>query len=426
MTKKTKTKTKPSGPVVRVPQGFHLMAKPAGPDCNLHCQYCFYLEKKTFFPRNKALRMSDEVLEAYTRLYIEAQPGPAVVFAWQGGEPTLPGIDFFRRALDLQRKYHLGKQISNTLQTNGTLIDDDWCVFLARSRFLVGLSLDGPEAIHDAYRVDQAGRPTFARVLGALKMMRKHGVEVNVIASVNRQSSMRPLEVYNFFKEQGVEFIQFLPIIEREADPEAQRLGLPLAVPPSLKQAETAMAVTPWTVEPEPYGEFLITIFDEWLKKDVGRIFVMNFEWSLGAWVGAPAGVCYLAPRCGLNPIIEHNGDVFSCDHFMYPAYRLGNILTDGLGNMIRSNRQMAFGASKETSLPGYCRKCDYLFACRGGCPKHRFTNTPDGEPGLNYLCPGLMKFYNHVNPHMKQMVNLIRQGLPVSGIVPSRDQATS
>ncbi|MBF0496920.1 MAG: anaerobic sulfatase maturase [Deltaproteobacteria bacterium] len=407
-----------------LPQGFHLMAKPAGPSCNLRCGYCFYREKKTFFPANTMFRMSDEVLETYTREYIESQPGSAVVFDWQGGEPTVLGVDFFQRALDLQQKYGQGKQISNTLQTNGTLLDEAWCAFLSRNKFLVGLSLDGPEAVHDAFRLDKDGRPTCARVLDKLRMMQRYGVEVNVLATINSQSATHPLEVYRFFRQQGVQFIQFIPIVERETDSEAENLGISLAAPPSLTHEEKSTTVTPWSVEPTQYGEFLIQVFQEWIRNDVGRIFVMNFEWTLGAWAGVAPGVCYLAPRCGGNLILEHNGDIFSCDHFMYPVFRLGNILERGLKEMVQSTQQIAFGASKETALPGYCRGCELLFACRGGCPKHRFATSPDGESGLNYLCEGFKKFYHYVHPAMTRMVELIYRGIPVQKIMEVAEQS--
>lgn len=399
-------------------QGFHLMAKPAGPNCNLNCVYCFYREKKTFFPANKAFCMSDEVLEAYTREYIQCQPGSSVVFDWQGGEPTLLGIGFFERALDFQKKYNQGKQISNTLQTNGTRLDEDWCAFLSRNKFLVGLSLDGPAAVHNACRRDRDGKSTYTGVLRALKLMQKHSVDVNVLATVNRESSQHPLDVYRFFKEHGMQFIQFIPIVEREADSRAEKLGIPLAAPPSLTHEEVWTAMTPWSVEPEPYGAFLNRIFEEWIRNDVGKIFVMNFEWSLGAWAGVGPGVCYLSHRCGRNLIIEHNGDIFSCDHFMYPAYRLGNILESGLNEMVNSNKQASFGASKETALPAYCRRCDVLFACRGGCPKHRFAQSPDGEPGLNYLCAGLKRYYHNVRPSMNRLVDLLHRGIPAKKIM--------
>ena len=403
---------------------FELMAKPAGPRCNLHCGYCFYLEKKPFFPESN-FRMSDEVLEAYIHKYIAYQPGPSVVFAWQGGEPTLMGIDFFRRALGFQKKYCMGKRISNTLQTNGTLLDESWCDFLSKNNFLVGLSMDGPETVHDIYRLDRDGGSTHATVLRSLRMMQKYGVEVNILATVNCKSAQRPLDVYHFFKDQGVQFIQFIPIVEREADSETKGFRISLAGPPSLTQGEKTTTVTPWSVSPQMYGEFLIRIFQEWVRNDVGNIFVMNFEWTLGAWAGVPAGVCYLSPRCGSNLIIEHNGDIFSCDHFVYPAYRLGNILNCDLGEMVLSKTQIAFGTSKENGLPGYCRECDVLFVCRGGCPKHRFAKSPDGNPGLNYLCTGFKSFYHHVDPYMKHMVKLIRNGIPLNNIIETADKLT-
>ena len=412
--------------IIDVPsqQAFELMAKPAGPRCNLRCRYCFYLEKKSFFPESD-FRMSDEVLEAYTRRYIASQPGSSVVFAWQGGEPTLIGIDFFRRALDLQNRYRNGKQISNTIQTNGTLIDPSWCDFLSKNNFLVGLSMDGPGKVNDVYRLDRSGQPTHAAALRSLKMMQKYGVEVNVLVTVNRETSRYPLEVYRFFREQGVQFIQFIPIVERKADSEEQNLGISLAAPPALTQEARATTVTPWSVMPQDYGEFLSRIFEEWVKSDVGKIFVMNFEWTLAAWVGVPSGVCYLSPRCGLNLIIEHNGDIFSCDHFVYPSYRLGNIVEDDLIEMVHSKKQIALGASKETALPGYCRACDVLFVCRGGCPKHRFAKSPDGEPGFNYLCSGFKRFYHYVNPYMKYMVKLIRNEIPAKKVMEAIDALT-
>ncbi len=399
-------------------QGFHLMAKPAGPACNLHCTYCFYLEKKALLPETRPSRMSDEVLGAYIRKYIQSQPGSSVTFEWQGGEPALVGVGFFQRALELQKKYSGGKEVANSFQTNGTLLDDHWCAFLARNNFLVGLSLDGPEAVHDAYRVDKDGRATSGKVLNALRLMQKHGVQVNVLAAVNCESSKQPLEVYRFLRQHGVQFIQFIPIVEREADPEAVKLGIPFALPPSMTRLDESTAVTPWSVEPNQYGEFLIRVFEEWIRNDVGKIFVMNFEWSLGAWAGTGPGVCYLSPRCGRNLIMEYNGDIFSCDHFMYPAYRLGNILDGKLSKMVESNKQIDFGASKETALPRYCHGCDFLFACRGGCPKHRFAKSPDGDPGLNYLCEGYKKFYHYVNPSLKRMVDFIHRGIPVYKIM--------
>lgn len=404
-----------SAPPAPAKRGFHLMAKPVGPRCNLRCTYCFYREKEVFFSDQATFLMPDDVLEAYVRKYIASQPGNLVVFDWQGGEPVLAGMNFFRRALDLQKKYGAGKHIHNTLQTNGTLLDDAWCAFLARNKFLVGLSLDGPAAVHDACRVDRDGGGTCADVLRALGLLQRHGVDVNVLATVNRESSRHPLEVYRFFREHGVQYIQFIPVVEREPEAAAEKPEPPRAAGPSLAQGQPFPAVTAWSVEPEPYGEFLLGIFREWSKADVGAVFVMNFEWALGAWAGAGPGVCYLAPRCGQSLILEHNGDIYSCDHFMYPGYRLGNILDGDLRKTAESQEQLAFGAAKETALPGYCRACEFLFACRGGCPKHRFRRSPEGEPGLNYLCAGLKEFYREANPLLKRMADLIRRGIPAS-----------
>lgn len=397
-----------SNPSALLDREFSLMAKPAGPDCNLGCEYCFYCEKKVFFPAHKTYRMSDEVLEAYVREYIASQSGPSVQFDWQGGEPALAGIDFFQRALDFQRKYRQGKRISNTIQTNGTLLDQAWCIFLARNNFLVGLSMDGPEAVHNAYRVDKEGKPTFAGALNSLKMMQRHGVEVNILATVNRESSRHPLEVYRFFRQQSATFIQFIPVVEREPNAEAEKLGISLAVPPSLADNE-AHNVTKWSVEPVQYGEFLLRIFDEWKSNDVGRMFVMNFEWIMAALAGVGPGVCYLAPRCGDNLILEHNGDIYSCDHFMYPAYRLGNILDGGLKQLVRSSAQRDFGARKESALNGQCRRCEAFAACRGGCPKHRFATGSDGLSGLNYFCEGYLNFYRHAAPSMRRLLSRIQ-----------------
>jgi uncharacterized protein len=397
------------------------MAKPIGPVCNLRCEYCFYLEKEALYPDDEKFRMSDEVLEAYIRKNIASQDAriPEILFAWQGGEPTMLGLDFFKKAIDLERKYAPpGKSIVNTFQTNGTLLNDEWCRFLAKNNFLIGLSLDGPREIHDRYRVDRSGKPTFDRVMRGLELLKKHGVEFNVLACVNEESAGRPRDVYRFFKSNGVRFIQFIPIVERMPDPRAEELGLDLAVPPPLDEGELWDAVTPWTVRPEHYGDFMVGVFDEWVRNDVGEMFVMNFEWTLAAYAGAPGASCFFTKRCGRAVIIEHNGDIYSCDHFMYPDYRLGNILTDDLGEMLSSKQQVDFGALKETTLPRYCRECELLFACRGACPKHRFLRTPQGEPGLNYLCEGYKKFFGHVRPYMNTILLLLERGLPASKVM--------
>ena len=396
--------------------GFHIMAKPIGPTCNLRCEYCFYCEKEALFSGEQNFRMSDEILEAYIRENIALNSAaPEIPFAWQGGEPTLLGLDFFRKVLELQAKYGNGATITNALQTNGTLLDEEWCRFLAEYKFLVGLSLDGPEDIHDRYRVDRGGKPTFQRVMRALKLMRKHDVAFNILACVPKETSKRPLDVYRFFKEQDAQFIQFIPIVERMPDAKARELGLELATPPSATEKTDTHSVSPWSVEPEAYGDFLITIFDEWVRNDVGSVSVMNFEWALFTWLGNESPVCHFAPRCGRSLIIEHNGDLYSCDHYVYPEYRLGNILDGDIAKIVSLPRQSDFGACKQTALPETCRDCKALFACNGGCPKHRFLESHSGEPGLNYLCKGYKKFFTHANKYMKVMVDLLGHGQPAS-----------
>jgi uncharacterized protein len=401
-----------------LPQGFSIMAKPTGPACNLNCEYCFYLEKEALFPEGEKYRMPRDVLEAFIRKNIERQDSPVIPFAWQGGEPTLLGVDFFREAVRFEKKYAAGKDVRNSLQTNGTLLTDEWCEFLAKHEFLVGLSLDGPEDVHNNYRVDRGGEPTFDRVMRGLHLLQKHGVEYNILACVARAHQKRGLEIYRFFKEAGAEFIQFIPIVERVPGTESRRLGLELGLPPALDGNEVDPAVTPWTVDRDAYGEFLVEIFDEWVRHDVGTMFVMLFEWTLANWAGLAPGSCFFEKQCGRSTIIEHNGDVYSCDHFMYPEYRLGNVLGDDPKALIDSERQATFGAAKEAALPDYCRSCDVLFACNGECPKHRFTTTPTGEPGLNYLCPSYKNYYHHVAKYMNVMLQLLNQGLPVSNVM--------
>ncbi len=406
----TKTdNTNAAAPALRPVQGFHILAKPIGPLCNLNCGYCFYKEKKALFTENEHYRMSERVLEACVEKYIRFNAGdmPEIPFAWQGGEPMLTGLDFFRKVVKLQKRYSRGKTVTNALQTNGVLLDDAWCDFLAENHFLVGLSLDGPEDIHDRYRVDGKGRGSFGAVMRGLELLQRHGVEYNVMASVTRQSSLRPLDVYHFFKGQGVEFIQFIPIVERLPDDGARALGLSLGLPPE-RGGEPLAEVTPWSVESERYGDFLIAIFDEWVRNDVGRIFVMNFEWALMSWMGGNATVCQFSRRCGRSIVIEHNGDLYACDHYVYPRYRLGNILSDNPLAMVDAPQQLTFGAQKETALPGHCRDCTFLFACRGECPKHRFLKTPADEPGLNYLCAGYKKYFRHIDSTMKLMKQLL------------------
>jgi len=391
------------------------MAKPVGAHCNLDCGYCFYLEKESYYPEQQSHRMSDAMLEAYVQRYIEAQATPEVEFTWQGGEPTLMGLEFFERAVALQRRHANGKTIRNTLQTNGTLLDDAWCEFLGRERFLVGLSIDGPRTLHDAARPDKRGRGSFDDVLAALKRLQRHGVELNVLVTVSSANVGYGAEVYRFLKAQGVRFMQFNPVVEREASASDEAvITLHFAKPPRPSQPGGQGAprrVTAHSVRAEAYGDFLSEVFDEWVASDVGSVHVMNFEWALAAWCGLPASVCLFAPRCGKAAIVEHDGNVYSCDHFMYPEYRLGNIATDDPAALIDSPAQRAFGDAKESSLPAQCRRCDYLAVCNGECPKNRFIASADGEPGLNYLCAGYLKYFRHITPSMNRMASALAAG---------------
>jgi uncharacterized protein len=354
------------------------------------------------------MRMKPEVLAAYIRDYIAAQPGPVVHFAWQGGEPTLLGVDYFRNVIALQERYAEGRTIENALQTNGVLLDDAWGEFLSRHHFLVGLSVDGPAHLHDAYRVDKGGQPTFDRVMAGLQVLKKHGVEFNTLTTVHRKNSPHALEVYRFLREAGSGYLQFIPIVERNAPP-ATTDGLWLAPPPDHANAATLDAqVTPWSVRPADYGQFLITIFDEWVRRDVGRVYVQQFDAALANWAGEPAGVCVFTENCGRAVAVEHNGDVYSCDHYVYPRYQLGNLLNTSLAALVDSPQQQAFGRAKSATLPRFCRECPVRFACHGECPKHRFLRTPDGEPGLNYLCAGYKKFFSHIDSPMRTMAALL------------------
>jgi uncharacterized protein len=369
---------------------FHIMAKPHGPICNLDCTYCYYLEKENLYPRDgREFRMADEVLENYIHQYIQSQPGQHVNFAWQGGEPTLLGIPFFERVVKLQKKHANGKIVDNAFQTNGTLLDDAWGEFLARHKFLIGISVDGPEDTHDAYRVDKGGKPTFARVMRGLGILKKHGVEFNTLTVINRKNSYRPREVYRFLKEIGSRHLQFIPIVEQVAkEPDAN--GLVLLKPYSRLES----AVSEWSVEPLQFGRFLQQVFDDWVIQDVGRIFVQVFDVALESWHGVPQSLCVFAPTCGSALAVEHNGDVYSCDHFVYPDNRLGNLMQKSLASLVESPQQTRFGNAKDIGLPSDCRQCDVRFACNGECPKHRFTKTASGEYGLNYLCAGYKHFF--------------------------------
>jgi len=402
----------------RIP-AFHVMTKPVGPICNLNCTYCFYLEKEKLFGETERFRMPDDVLESYIRQYIEQQDVPEISFAWQGGEPTLLGVDYFRRIVELQKKHENEKKILNAIQTNGTLLDDEWGEFLKKNEFLVGLSIDGPPELHDAYRVDKRNRPSSEKVLRGLEILRKHGVEFNTLTVVNRHNSRKPAEVYRYLKEIGSSFIQFIPLVERDADSVAKNLGLDLSLPPELQRIERNRMVTEWSLVPEDYGEFLVTIYNEWVRNDVGSTFVQFFDVALGNWMGMTGALCVFSPTCGTAMALEHNGDLYSCDHYVYPKYKLGNIMNHSIRSMVESPEQRRFGADKQDKLPKFCRECDVRFACHGECPKHRFMKTPDGEPGLNYLCPAYKRIFSHMRPTMDLMCRLLRSGRPASEIMP-------
>jgi uncharacterized protein len=399
--------------------GFHVMAKPSGPACNLDCSYCFYLEKEALFPGKKMRRMSDAVLEAYVRNTIASTPrGQTVSFTWQGGEPTLLGLDFYRKAVALQQLHGEGRRIENSFQTNGTLIDDEWAAFLAENRFLVGLSLDGPREIHNRFRRYRSGAPTFDLVMAALERLQRHGAEYNVLACVDRNSSQHPLEVYRFLKQAGVKFMQFTPVVERLPGPRDKARGLDFSGPGATDGASEEVQLAPFSVRPADWGRYLSAVFAEWAQHDVGEVFVMNFEWTLAAMVGAPGVVCVHQPTCGRAVVAEHDGTVYSCDHFVYPEYRLGNLVETSLAAMIDSTQQQAFGRSKAETLPNQCRKCPFLSVCWGGCPKHRFARTADGEAGLNYLCEGYAGYFATATPTLKRIATLLNAGHEASEVM--------
>ena len=380
---------------------FYIMAKPAGAACNLACRYCYYLEKSRLYADDSRHMMSDEMLERFTKEYIEAQATSDILFTWHGGETLLRPIAFYEKAIALQRRYGLGRNIDNAIQTNGTLIDERWAQFFAVNGWLVGVSIDGPEAFHDEYRRSRQGEGSFARVMQGIEILNRYGVQWNAMAVVNNDNGSRPLEFYRFFKSIGCHYLQFTPVVERalgHAD------GRSLAAPD-----EESMAVTAFSVGADQWGDFLCAVFDEWVRTDVGDYFVQLFDATLANWVGVAPGICSMAPTCGQVGVMEYNGDVYSCDHFVFPEYRLGNIRDESLYAPMHGDRQHAFGAAKRETLPRQCRECEYLFACNGECPKNRFCVTADGDSGLNYLCRGYKKFFRHVAPYMDFMANELR-----------------
>ena len=389
----------------------YVMLKPAGAHCNLACKYCYYLEKNKLYPTAQRHLMSDEMLEQFTREYIEAQTMNQVLFTWHGGEPLLRSIDFYRKALSLQQKYAGGRRIDNVIQTNGTLLTDEWCEFFAQNHWLVGISIDGPQPDHDHYRLTAAGKPSWKKVIQGIKLLKKHGVEWNAMAVVNAYNANHPLEFYRFFKENGCQFLQFTPIVERLTRHEDGRTLASLADKDEISLSEASVA-------PEQWGYFLCAIFDEWVRKDVGKIFVEIFDCTLANWMGISPGICAYSKECGHAGVMEHNGDVYSCDHFVFPEYKLGNIRDHSLIDMLYGEQQQEFSHLKHSSLPRQCKECDMEFACHGECPKNRFMKDKYGDSGLNYLCPGYYHYYQHVAPYMDYMKQELMSQRPPSNIM--------
>ena len=426
------------------PPAFHLLAKPTGAVCNLDCSYCFFLSKEMLYPGSR-FRMADDLLELYIKQLLEAHQVPEVNVAWQGGEPTLMGLDFFRRSVELVEKHRRpDQQVLHTIQTNGTQIDDEWAAFFKQHNFLVGLSVDGPREMHDAYRVNKGGSGTFDQVMRGLHALRRHEVDFNILCTLNAANADHPVEVYRFFRDElGAQFIQFIPIIER-VEPEQVDAALatgaklyagepgPIAPAPWSSwhdrplYTQTGTVVTDRSIQPEQFGRFLMGVFDEWVRRDVGTVYVQMFDVTLGAHVGQYT-LCIHSPTCGNALALEHNGDLYSCDHFVEPDYLLGNIQDRHMIELIASPQQRQFGQDKMDTLPRYCRECDVRFACHGGCPKDRFITTPDGEPGLNYLCAGFKLFFHHVDAPMREMANLLRQGRyadEIMGVLAQQEKA--
>jgi uncharacterized protein len=403
------------------PPAFHLLAKPTGPICNLDCEYCFFLSKEMLYPGDR-FRMADGMLETYLKQLLESHLTPRVTVAWQGGEPTMMGLDFFKRSVELVEKHRRPWQtVDYTIQTNGTLMHDRWARFFKENGFLVGLSVDGPREIHDAYRVDARGVGSFDRVMRGYGVLREHDVDVNVLCTVHKMNQDRPLEVYRFFRdEMGVRFIQFIPIVERTTETLLPLANLGWSTNRKEKRplyVQAGNMVTERSVDPEAYGQFLIEVFDEWVTQDVGEVFVQMFDVALANWYGEPPGVCVFSETCGLALALEHNGDLYSCDHYVEPDYLLGNIAETPMIEMVASDQQRQFGLAKRDTLPRFCRECEVRFACHGGCPRNRFSTTPDGDAGLNYLCPGYKSFFEHVDPHMRVMSDLLSRGRAPSEI---------
>ena len=410
----------PTATVIDAPPAFHLLAKPTGAVCNLDCSYCFFLSKEMLYPGSR-FRMAEELLEQYLRQLIEAHArSPVVTVAWQGGEPTLMGVEFFRRSVELaEGLLRPGQQVEYTIQTNATLLDEEWASFFKEHDFLVGVSIDGPRELHDAYRVNKGGKGSFDQVIAGLEQLKRADVQWNALTTIHAANAGHGAEVYRFLRDEcGARFVQFIPIIERVAEADGEGTvpwsswrDRPLYV-------QRGERVTGRSVTAEQYGRFLIDVFEDWVRRDVGKVYVQMFDVALANWVGEPPSLCIHSETCGLALALEHTGDLYSCDHFVEPAYRLGNIREQRMVDLVGSEQQRQFGLDKRDTLPRYCLECDVRFACHGGCPKDRFIRTPDGEPGLNYLCAGYKAFFHHVDPAMRFMAEQLRHGLAPAEII--------
>ena len=410
--------TRPTN-LTQTPPVFHILAKPTGAVCNLDCKYCFFLSKEMLYPGSR-FRMADELLETYLRQLLESHQAPEVTIAWQGGEPTLMGLDFFRRSVEIVEQVRRpGQQVLYTVQTNGTRINDEWAAFFKEHNFLVGLSVDGPQSLHDAYRVNKGGQGSFDQVMRGWQSLSRQAVDVNILCTVHAANADHPLQVYQFFRDTlQAQYLQFIPIVERatpETLPQANRgWGGGAEGEPSSSErplyTQSGELVTGRSVQPEQYGRFLCAIFDEWVRRDVGKVFVQSFDAALASWIGQPS-LCIFQPTCGLSLALEHNGDLYSCDHFVEPAFLLGNIQQAHMLELLTSPRQRQFGRDKYDTLPKYCRECEVLFACYGECPRNRFLHTPDGEAGLNYLCASYKLFFKHIDRPVRLMAELLRRG---------------
>jgi uncharacterized protein len=388
------------GEMIILKKAFNILAKPIGPICNLNCRYCFYLEKEKLYPKEKKWKMSPQVLERFVQQYIESQDVDQIHFVWQGGEPALLGVEFFEKVVAMQGKYSNGKQIMNAFQTNGVLLNDAWCAFFAENHFLIGLSIDGPQHLHDQYRMKKGGQSAFDSVLRGIGFLKKHQIAFNTLTAINRTNAYHPIEVYQFLKEIGQGFMQFIPIVERN---------------PSDKFSEY---VTEWSVESDQFGTFLCEIFGAWVRNDVGKIFIQTFDVALESWVGMHPNLCVFSETCGKALALEHNGDLYACDHFVFPEYKIGNIMEQPLVSLVESEKQIRFGKDKKDRLPEFCLACDVHFACRGGCPKNRLVATPDGEAGLNYLCEGYQTFFHLIAPYMRFMAGQLKQQKPPASVM--------